>query len=309
MNVYENVLDLIGRTPLVEIKKLNKNGKARVFVKLESRNPGGSIKDRPALKMLEDAEKSGLITPKTLIIEPTSGNTGVGLALCCAVKGYKLILTMPENMSLERRLLLKAYGAELILTPAESGMKGAVDKALELSKNNPDSFIPQQFNNPSNPLSHELTTAKEIIKDTDGQIDIFAASFGTAGTLCGCGKALKEFNPAIKVIGVEPETSPLVSQGKSGAHKIQGIGANFIPENFTSDVVDEVITANDETALQTARDLASKEGILSGISSGANVAAALELAQKAENEGKIIVTVICDTGERYLSNELFNNEK
>lgn len=259
--------------------------------------------------MIEEAEKSGLITPKTLIIEPTSGNTGVGLALCCAVKGYKLILTMPENMSLERRLLLKAYGAELILTPAESGMKGAVDKALELSKNNPDSFIPQQFNNPSNPLSHELTTAKEIIKDTDGQIDIFVASFGTAGTLCGCGKALKEFNPAIKVIGVEPETSPLVSQGKSGAHKIQGIGANFIPENFTSDVVDEVITANDETALQTARDLASKEGILCGISSGANVAAALELAQKAENEGKIIVTVICDTGERYLSNELFNNEK
>ena len=308
MNVYENVLDLIGGTPLVEIKKLNKNGKARVFVKLESRNPGGSIKDRPALKMLEDAEKSGIITPKTLIIEPTSGNTGVGLALCCAVKGYKLILTMPENMSLERRLLLKAYGAELILTPAKSGMKGAVDKALELSKNNPDSFIPQQFNNPSNPLSHELTTAKEIIKDTDGQIDIFAASFGTAGTLCGCGKALKEFNPEIKIIGVEPETSPLVSRGKAGAHKIQGIGANFIPENFNSEVVDEVITANDETAMQTARDLASKEGILCGISSGANVAAALELAQKAENEGKIIVTVICDTGERYLSSELFNNE-
>lgn len=309
MNVYENVLDLIGGTPLVEIKKLNKNGKARVFVKLESRNPGGSIKDRPALKMIEEAEKSGLITPKTLIIEPTSGNTGVGLALCCAVKGYKLILTMPENMSLERRLLLKAYGAELILTPAESGMKGAVDKALELSKNNPDSFIPQQFNNPSNPLSHELTTAKEIIKDTDGQIDIFVASFGTAGTLCGCGKALKEFNPAIKVIGIEPETSPLVSKGNAGAHKIQGIGANFIPENFKAEFVDEIITANADTAMQTAREIASTEGILCGISSGANVAAALELAQKAENEGKIIVTVICDTGERYLSNELFNNEK
>lgn len=306
MKIVENVLDLIGETPLVEIKKLNKNGKARVFVKLESKNPGGSIKDRPALKMIEEAEKSGKITPDTLIIEPTSGNTGVGLALVCAVKGYKLILTMPENMSLERRTLLKAYGAQLLLTPKEKGMQGAVDKALELARENKNSFIPQQFNNPANPLAHETSTAKEILEDTDGKIDFFIASFGTAGTLCGCGKTLKEFNPAIKVIGVEPDTSPLVSQGKSGAHKIQGIGANFIPENFNAEFVDGIITVDAETAMQTARDLASKEGILCGISSGANVAKALELAKQPENEGKIIVTVICDTGERYLSSELFS---
>lgn len=306
MKIVENVLDLIGNTPLVEIKKLNKGGKARVFVKLESKNPGGSIKDRPALKMIEEAEKNGLITPETLIIEPTSGNTGVGLALVCAVKGYKLILTMPESMTLERRALLKAYGAELILTPKEKGMQGAVDKALELAKENKNSFIPQQFNNPANPLSHELTTAQEIIKDTDGKVDIFVSAFGTAGTLCGCGKALKEFNPAIKIIGVEPETSPLVSKGNAGPHKIQGIGANFIPGNFNAEIADEIMTANAETAMQTARDLASKEGILCGISSGANVATALEIAKQPQNEGKIIVTVICDTGERYLSSELFN---
>lgn len=306
MKIIENVLDLIGNTPLVEIKKLNKGGKARVFVKLESKNPGGSIKDRPALKMIEEAEKNGLITPETLIIEPTSGNTGVGLALVCAVKGYKLVLTMPENMSLERRALLKAYGAELILTPKEKGMQGAVDKALELAKENKNSFIPQQFNNPANPLSHELTTAQEIIKDTDGKVDIFVSAFGTAGTLCGCGKALKKFNPAIKIIGVEPETSPLVSKGNAGPHKIQGIGANFIPGNFNAEIADEIMTANAETAMQTARDLASKEGILCGISSGANVTTALEIAKQPQNEGKIIVTVICDTGERYLSSELFN---
>lgn len=306
MNVYENVLELIGKTPLIELKKLNKEGLARVFVKLESKNPGGSIKDRPALKMIEDAEKSGLINKDTIIIEPTSGNTGVGLALVCAVKGYKLILTMPEHMSLERRLLLKAYGAKLILTAKEKGMQGAVDKALELQKDNPNSFIPQQFNNPSNPLAHETSTVKEIIKDTDGKIDIFVASFGTAGTLCGCGKALKEFNPNIKVIGVEPETSPLVSQGKAGAHKLQGIGANFIPKNFNPDFVDEILCANAEISMQTARDLASQEGILCGISSGANVSKALELAKLEQNKGKIIVTVICDTGERYLSSELFN---
>lgn len=306
MNVYENVLELIGKTPLIELKKLNKEGLARVFIKLESKNPGGSIKDRPALKMIEDAEKSGLINKNTVIIEPTSGNTGVGLALVCAVKGYKLILTMPEHMSLERRLLLKAYGAELVLTAKEKGMQGAVDKALELQKDNPNSFIPQQFNNPSNPLAHEASTAKEIINDTDGKIDIFVASFGTAGTLCGCGKALKEFNPNIKVIGIEPETSPLVSQGKAGAHKLQGIGANFVPQNFNPEIVDEILCANAEISMQTARDLASQEGILCGISSGANVSKALELAKLEQNKGKIIVTVICDTGERYLSSELFN---
>ncbi len=306
MNVYDSVLDLIGKTPLIEIKKLNKDGKARVFVKLESKNPAGSIKDRPALKMIEEAEKAGLINKDTLIIEPTSGNTGVGLAMVCAVRGYKIILTMPESMSLERRALLKAYGAELILTPKEKGMQGAVDKALELMKENPNSFMPQQFANPANPLAHELSTAQEIIKDTDGKVDIFISAFGTAGTVSGCGKALKSFNPAIKVFGVEPETSPLFSQGTAGAHKIQGIGANFRPENFNEKYVDEVLTVNDEIALETARKIAAQEGILCGISSGANVAKALELAKRPENEGKIIVTVICDTGERYLTSELFN---
>ncbi|MCM1009286.1 MAG: cysteine synthase A [Fusobacterium sp.] len=309
MNVYDSVLDLIGNTPLVEIKKLNKDGKARVFVKLESKNPAGSIKDRPALKMIEEAEKSGLINKDTLIIEPTSGNTGVGLAMVCAVKGYKMILTMPESMSLERRALLKAYGAELVLTPKEKGMQGAVDKAVELMKEYPNSFMPQQFNNPANPLSHELSTAKEIIKDTDGKIDIFISAFGTAGTLSGCGKVLKEFNPSIKVFGVEPETSPLISQGTAGPHKIQGIGANFRPQNFNAAYVDEVLTANSDIAMETARKMASQEGILCGISSGANVAKALELAKLPENEGKIIVTVICDTGERYLTSELFNYGK
>lgn len=306
MKTYDNVLDLIGKTPLVEIKKLNPNGKARVFVKLESKNPGGSIKDRPALKMIEEAEKQGLINKETLIIEPTSGNTGVGLAMVCAVKGYKIILTMPESMSLERRALLKAYGAQLILTPKEKGMQGAVDKAMELMKENPNSFMPQQFNNPANPLAHENSTAKEIIEDTDGKVDIFLASLGTAGTLCGCAKTLKAFNPNIKIYGIEPENSPLITEGKAGPHKIQGIGANFIPENFSPDCVDKMLTVNENTALQTARDLATKEGILCGISSGANVSKALELAQMDENAGKIIVTVICDTGERYLSSELFN---
>lgn len=309
MKVYDSVLDLIGKTPLIEIKKLNKDGKARVFVKLESKNPAGSIKDRPALKMIEEAEKSGLINKDTLIIEPTSGNTGVGLAMVCAVRGYKIILTMPESMSLERRALLKAYGAELVLTPKEKGMQGAVDKALELMKENPNSFMPQQFANPANPLAHELSTAQEIINDTDDKVDIFISSFGTAGTLCGCGKILKSFNPTIKVFGVEPETSPLISKGIAGAHKIQGIGANFIPENFNAEYIDEVLTVNDEIALETARKMASKEGILCGISSGANVAKALELAKLPENDGKIIVTVICDTGERYLTSELFNYAK
>ena len=309
MNICTNILELIGKTPLVELKTLNKNGVARVLVKLESKNLGGSIKDRPALFMIEEAEKQGLINKETLIIEPTSGNTGVGLALVCAVKGYKLILTMPENMSLERRLLLKAYGAELILTPKEFGMQGAVDKAKELQRKNPNSFIPQQFSNPTNPLAHERTTAQEIIKDTDGNIDIFVASIGTGGTLCGCAKALKAFNNNIKVFGVEPENSPLITQGKASSHKIQGIGANFIPENYNKNFVDEVLTVNENIALETARNLAQKEGILCGISSGANIAKALELAQKEENRGKIIVTIICDTGERYLSSELFNYDR
>lgn len=309
MNICTNILDLIGKTPLVELKTLNKTGVARVLVKLESKNLGGSIKDRPALFMIEEAEKQGLINKETLIIEPTSGNTGVGLALVCAVKGYKLILTMPENMSIERRLLLKAYGAELILTPKELGMQGAVDKANELKQQNPNSFIPQQFSNPTNPLAHELTTAKEILEDTNGNINIFVASIGTGGTLCGCAKTLKKFNNNIKIYGIEPENSPLITQGKASSHKIQGIGANFIPKNYNNQFVDEVLTVNESVALKTARNLAQKEGILCGISSGANVAKALELAQKEENRGKIIVTIICDTGERYLSNELFNYDR
>ena len=305
MNIYTNVLDLIGKTPLVEINKLNSNKNARVFVKLESKNPAGSIKDRPALQMILDAEKDGKIDKNTVIIEPTSGNTGVGLALVCAVKGYKLILSMPESMSLERRALLKAYGAELILTEASKGMQGAVDKANELVKEYGNAFIPNQFGNPSNPKAHEITTSKEIITDLDGKIDIFVASFGTAGTLCGCGKVFKEYNSAIKVYGVEPAASPLVTAGHAGSHKIQGIGANFIPQNYNNRYVDGVLTCENELALQTARDLAKKEGILCGISSGANVAKALELANLSENKGKNIVTVICDTGERYLSSELF----
>lgn len=259
--------------------------------------------------MIEEAEKAGIINKDTLIIEPTSGNTGVGLAMVCAVKGYKIILTMPESMSLERRALLKAYGAELILTPKEKGMQGSVDKALELMKEYPNSFMPQQFANPANPLAHEISTAKEILKDTDGKINIFIASVGTGGTLCGCGKTLKEFNKDIKVFGVEPENSPLLSKGTAGPHKIQGIGANFRPENFNAEYVDEVLTVNENIAMQTARDMASKEGIFCGISSGANVAKALELAKRPENSGKIIVTVICDTGERYLTSELFSYDK
>lgn len=305
MKVYNNVLELIGNTPLVELKKLNTNGLARIFVKLESKNPAGSIKDRPALNMIETAEKEGLINSQTIIIEPTSGNMGVGLAMICAVKGYKLILTMPESMSIERRALLKAYGAELVLTSKELGMQGAVDKALELSRENPNSFIPQQFKNPANPFAHEKTTAQEIFKDLDGKVDIFISAFGTAGTLCGCGKFFKEQNKNIQIIGVEPETSPLLSKGQAGAHKIQGIGANFVPQNLNLEYVDEILTQNADVAMQTARDLASKEGILCGISAGANVAKALELSKLQENKGKNIVTVICDTGERYLSSELF----
>ena len=259
--------------------------------------------------MIEEAEKKGFINNNTLIIEPTSGNTGVGLALVCAVKGYKLILTMPENMSLERRTLLKAYGAELILTPKELGMKGAVDKANEIKVKNPNSFIPQQFSNPTNPLAHELTTAQEIIRDTDGKIDIFLASIGTGGTLCGCAKTLKNFNKNILVYGIEPENSPLISAGKASTHKIQGIGANFIPENYNNKYIDKVLTVNENIALETARKLASMEGILCGISAGANVAKAIELSSLEENKGKTIVTIICDTGERYLSSELFNYDR
>ncbi|MBO7671886.1 cysteine synthase A [bacterium] len=305
MKIYDNILELIGKTPLLELKKINEGGFGRVFVKLESKNPGGSVKDRPALRMIEDAEKVGKINKDTIIIEPTSGNTGIGLALVCAVKGYKLVLVMPESMSVERRKILKAYGAELVLTPAAEGMKGSVERAETLLKENENSIIIGQFYNPSNPLAHELTTAKEIIDDLDEVPDVFVASFGTGGTVSGCAKVFRAEKKYVKIYAVEPESSPLVSKGQAGAHKIQGIGANFVPENFKRELVDEVLTCSNELAFETSRNLAKKEGILCGISAGANVAKALELAKLPENKDKKIVTIICDTGERYLSGELF----
>jgi len=306
MKIYNNILELIGKTPLIELHKVCENCEGHVFVKLESKNPGGSVKDRPALQMIEDAEKAGKINKNTLIIEPTSGNTGIGLALVCAVKGYKLILTMPESMSIERCKILKAYGAEIVLTPASQGMQGAVDKADELSKTNPNSIIIGQFYNPSNPLAHETTTAKEIIEDLGGVPDIFVSAFGTGGTVSGCAKTFKSLSNDVKIYAVEPESSPLVSKGFASSHKIQGIGANFVPENLNLDFIDEVLTCSNELAFEASRNLAKNEGILAGISAGANVAKAIELAKLPENKGKKIVTIICDTGERYLSGELFN---
>lgn len=304
MNIHNSILELIGSTPLVKLNKIN-NGLADIAVKLECFNPGNSVKDRPALNMIETAENEGKINKDTIIIEPTSGNTGIGLALVCAVKGYKLILTMPENMSQERRKMLLGYGAELVLTPKEEGMKGAVDKANELAKEYPNSFIASQFSNPANPKTHELTTAQEIIKDTDGKVDIFVASFGTGGTVSGIGKALKEYNPNIKIIAVEPAESPLVTQGTSAPHGIQGIGANFVPDNLNKNVIDEIITVKTDDAIETAKRLAKEEGICCGISTGANVNAAIEVAKRTENKGKLIVTINCDYGERYLSTALF----
>lgn len=305
-NIHENILELIGNTPLVRLNKIN-DGVADVVVKLEYFNPGNSVKDRAALHMLEKAEEEGLVDKDTVIIEPTSGNTGIGLALACAVKGYKLVLTMPESMSVERRKMLSAYGAELILTTAEKGMKGSVQKAEELAKEYKKSFIPSQFSNPNNPKIHELTTAQEIIRDTDGKVDIFVASFGTGGTVSGTGKALKAFNPDVKIVTVEPQESPLASQGIAGSHGIQGIGANFIPQNFKREFVDEIMTVSTKDAIETAINMSQKEGICCGISSGANVKAALELSKRPENKGKLIVAMTCDYGERYLSTPLFEN--
>ncbi|HIU87129.1 TPA: cysteine synthase A [Candidatus Spyradomonas excrementavium] len=303
--IYGNILELIGKTPMVKLNKIN-DSEAEIYLKLEFFNPAHSIKDRAALKMIEEAEKLGKIDKNTVIIEPTSGNTGIGLALVCAVKGYKIILTMPESMSIERRKMLQGYGAELVLTPKEAGMKGAVDMALELAEKYESSFVPAQFSNPDNPKSHILTTAEEIWADTHGNIDIFVASFGTGGTISGVGKRLKELNPNIKIIAIEPKDSPLVSEGKAGPHGIQGIGANFIPKNLDMSVIDEVITAEEDESIETAKLLARKEGVLCGISSGANVSGALRIAKRAENKGKKIVTVITDYGERYLSTKLFD---
>ena len=302
MKIAQDLTELIGNTPLVKLNKLN-SGYAEILLKLEYFNPANSIKDRAALQMIKDAQESGKINKDT-VIEPTSGNTGIGLAMICAIMGYKIILTMPETMSLERRLLLKSYGAELVLTDGKLGMKGSVDKAIELSKLYKNSFIPSQFDNPSNPKAHYLTTAEEIWADTDGKIDIVVAGVGTGGTISGIAKRLKEKNSNIKAIAVEPYSSQVLKGEKANPHKIQGIGANFIPENFDKSVVDEIIPVKDEDSIMIARNLSSKEGILSGFSGGANVWAAIELSKI--NKGKLIVAILPDCGERYLSSELYS---
>ena len=309
--IAERLTDLVGNTPLLELNNYNKNKrlKARVIAKLEYFNPAGSVKDRVALAMIEDAEAKGLLKPGATIIEPTSGNTGVGLAFVAAAKGYKLILTMPDTMSLERRNLLKALGAELVLTPGADGMKGAIARAEELKAATPGSLILQQFDNPANPPMHERTPAQEIWRDPDGRVDIFVAGVGTGGTVSGVGAALKANNPKVRIVAVEPEDSPVLSGGKPGPHKIQGIGAGFVPKNYNSAVIDEVLLVSNDDAIRTGRELAKYEGLLVGISSGAAVAAATRLARLPENEGKTIVALLPDTGERYLSTLLYAFEE
>lgn len=304
MKIAENLTELVGNTPLVKINRLN-TGYANIFAKLEYFNPANSVKDRAALQMITDAEKSGKINKDTLIIEPTSGNTGIGLAMICAIRGYKIILTMPESMSVERRMLLSAYGAELVLTPATDGMQGAVKKAQELHEQNPNSFIPSQFDNPSNPKAHELTTSEEIWKDTDGKVDIIVAGAGTGGTISGCAKTLKAKKTNIKAVAVEPFSSQVLAGGQAGPHKIQGIGANFVPKNFSKELIDEIIPVKNEDALEMTKRLPATEGILSGISGAANIWAAIELSKRAENKGKNIVTIIPDCGDHYLSCGIF----
>ena len=297
MKVYDNVLELIGKTPLVKYSD-------NLFLKLEFLNPSHSIKDRASFYMLKEAEKQGLINKDSVIIEPTSGNTGIGLAMCCAVMGLRIIIVMPESMSLERRKLIQGYGAELVLTPKEKGMQGAVDKAEELKKEYPNSFIPMQFANPANPLAHVETTSKEIFEDTDGKVDIFIAGIGTGGTAIGMAKGLKALKPEVKVYGLEPEESPLLTEGHAGSHKIQGIGANFVPEIIKQGTLDGVVTVKGDDAIKMAKEVARTKGILCGISSGANILAGKKLAE--ENPDKLVVTVVCDFGERYLSTELFD---
>ena len=309
--IARKLTDLIGNTPLLELSNYNKsNGlKARLIVKIESFNPAGSVKDRVALAMIEDAEVKGVLTPGATIIEPTSGNTGVGLAFVAAAKGYKLILTMPDTMSVERRNLLKALGAELVLTPGADGMKGAIAKAEELKAATPGSVILQQFENPANPAMHLRTTGLEIWRDTEGKVDIFVAGVGTGGTISGVGEALKMRDPSVKAVVVEPADSPVLSGGKPGPHKIQGIGAGFVPKTYNASVVDEIIQVQNDDAIRTSRALAEEEGLLVGISSGAAVYAATELAKRPENEGKMIVALLPDTGERYLSTILYAFEE
>ena len=306
MAIAANINALIGNTPLVQLNQLTQGLPARVAVKLEFFNPAGSVKDRIAIAMVEDAEKAGKIKAGSTIVEATSGNTVIGLAMVCAAKGYKLVIVIPESMSKERRMLLRAYGAELILTPASEGMSGAIAKAEELVKNHPDThFMPRQFDNPANPEIHRQTTAEEIWRDTDGKVDIFLAGVGTGGTLTGVGEVLKARNPNVQIYAVEPANSPVLSGGEKGAHAIQGLGAGFVPSILNTSVYGSVITVTNEDALATARALAEKEGILAGISSGAAAWAALELAKKPENAGKLIVTVLPDFGERYLSTALY----
>lgn len=304
--IFDHITELIGSTPLLRIHRLN-DGRADVLAKVEYFNPGGSVKDRVGLAMIEDAEARGLLKPGALIIEPTSGNTGIGLALAAAVKGYRLILTMPETMSVERHKLLAAYGAELVLTPGTAGMQGAIDRAEELHAANPGSFIPQQFGNPANPAIHRRTTAQEILRDTDGEIDAFVAGVGTGGTLTGVGEVLKEKNPAVKIFAVEPDTSAVLSGEAPGAHKLQGIGAGFVPKVLNTDVIDGIFKISAEEAGQVARASAKEEGLLIGISSGAALAAALKLSREPEWAGKRIVVLLPDSGERYLSTWLFDN--
>ena len=308
MNIANNIIELIGNTPLVQLNTLTKDLPAKIAVKLEFFNPGNSVKDRIAAAMIEAAEKAGKINKQTIIVEPTSGNTGIGLAMVCAAKGYKLVITMPESMSQERKMLLRAYGAELILTPAAEGMGGAIAKAQELAASNHDVyFVPQQFENPANPEVHRQTTGEEIWRDTDGKVDIFVAGVGTGGTVTGVGETLKAKNPNIQVYAVEPEASAVLSGGQKGPHPIQGIGAGFIPKTLNTEIYDGVIQVPNDAAFKVAREMAQKEGILVGISSGAAVWSALQLAAKPENTGKLIVVVLPSYGERYLSTPLFSD--